>query len=164
MKVMSFGYQKQLETKNFWNFSGQFSRYNIFQRYSFFFTRFPIQNFSSQLSRYHIFHSFSILKIYFSHQFFIRMRIIHPFSNLLYFIPKFWLQFFNFFSVMHFVLYLFFSNRIFYQGWHEGKVSMTVASGSRFWRYHIRPKKLLEWSPFTSSCDHIFTVVNNDAN
>ncbi len=122
MKVMSFGCRKLLETKNFWNFSGQFSPYNIFQG-DFFFIQFPIQNFSLQLSRYHIFHSFSILKNCFYTNF--PATIFSPDAHFFThfptqnFLPQNFDYNFSIFSLLYNLFFTYFSNKIFHQGWCE---------------------------------------------
>ncbi len=104
------------ETAGNWKFlelSGQFSRYNIFQGDSFFSPGFRFKIFHHKFPTTIFFAHFRLKKIIFRTNFLATIfspdaHFFNPFSDLESSARKFQLQFFNFFSVMHFVFYLFF--------------------------------------------------------
>ncbi len=145
MKVMVFGYQKLLEIKNFWNFSGQLSRFNIFQVNSFFSPGFWFKIFHSDFPPPYFSLVFNFEKLFFACFRFWKIifhtnfpatifsrhaRFFHTFSDLEFSASKFRLQFFKIFSVVHFIFYLFFK-QIFRQERREGNANEVVASGPR---------------------------------
>ncbi len=141
---MSFGYQKPLDTGNFWNFSGQFLPLIFFKdtpffspnfRYKIFHSNFPLQyfsvvfNFSRQLSSNNFFSPVYRPKIFYSK---ISITIFQFFLCYACSLLIFQIEFFTRGGVR--VRHVRWSHQA---PWFRG-------------RHLFKKKKILEWSPFTA--------------